>query len=61
MEKLIIIDDDWEECILNRKDNPFAFDSIIEQKCSKVNKILLPDEETGWMMSIKSSKIILIN
>lgn len=60
MNKLLLIDDDWQEVILQRKDNPKAFDSIIEQKISRVKKILLPDWE-WWTLWVSNNKIILIN
>lgn len=61
MDKFVIVNEDWEEEILERNKNPFAFDSIIEQKCKQVNRILLQDAETGWMIWISNDKIILIN
>jgi hypothetical protein len=47
MDKFVLIDDEGSEVILSRRDNKQAFDSIIEQKLSRVKKILLPDNETG--------------
>lgn len=60
MDKFILIDDDWQEVILDRKTNKKAFDSIIQQKTSQVNKIILPDYE-NWNIIIDSKRIILIN
>lgn len=61
MDKFVLIDDDWMEVVLKRNKNSQAFDSIIEQKTSNVKKILLSDYETGWMIGINSSRVILIN
>lgn len=61
MDKFVLIDDNWTEIILERKTNTQAFDYIIDQKTSQVKKILLPDDETGWMIGINSNRVILIN
>lgn len=61
MEKFVIIDDNWEESVLDRNTNPFIFDLIIEQKVAQVQKIILPDYETWWTMTLNSNKVFLIN
>jgi hypothetical protein len=61
MDKFVIVSEDWEEEILSRETNPFVFDDIIEQKVSQVRRIILPDPEIWWTLSINSKRIILIN
>lgn len=61
MDKLVLIDDDWCEVILDKKTNPVFFDSIIEQKVSQVNRIILTDNENWWTIAINSNRVILIN
>lgn len=60
MDKFIIVNEDWEEQVLEKRTNPKAFDTIIKQKLANVRRIILEDPE-GWTLGVSSEKIILIN
>jgi hypothetical protein len=61
MDKFVIVDEYWNEEVLERSKNKEVFDIIIEQKLNKVKKIIIADPEWEWTLSMSSDKIILIN